>query len=914
MFLSSIEIFGFKSFADKSRIPFDKGVSIIVGPNGCGKSNVVDALRWVLGEQGAKGLRADKMVGVIFNGTDTRHPLNVAEVSLTFSNEKNILPLEYSEVEIKRRVFRDGTSEYYINKNQVPLREIRELLSDTGVGTTEYVVMEQGRMDQILEAKPAERREILEEAAGIAKHRMRSLEGTRRLEKVQANKQQLLQVLKEVEAHHKTLKDQCAKALQYRELKESIFSREVTRVCAKYNDMRAVSEKFSSDKAQAERDAREKIAAMENLTRESEGFAGEAKEHQRTIAAESEKISSLTAHMEGAQERIKKSEEYRGSVSEQITLQREQLTRAQETTKQHKKECDDIGKTIAALKSRLAETDAHIASSRQEAQKAADEIASLDASIRASFEEDKKIEAELDTHQKDLRLVVDRLAAELDKQLTKTGYSAQAQKERAQAIEKHIKTALSLAAALAKKSDASASGELAQCIKAIEDEFTAYRKSQPTFLQDFLEGDGVLSRKHIIDAKISSLYARRSDLMKQRDAMQRQQEKAAKAQAKHREALQEHNVRKASIEREAVLLAEQEQAMRRMHDESLAQEKAQSQNIERMIQSEKQLAEDIGSQQKHLKNLQHEKQQSSANLEKLRAKIEAQNSKVAAYSQRIVEADRAVKALHAKVRELEQKEADTAARCAVVAEQFAERYGELLSVYLVKDEYKNLSEKDTDAQRLADELQKAKDKLKALGGVNLLAPDEFRQVNERYEFLTSQLADLESAEEDLKKVVEEIEKESRQKLEETYREVRKHFKRIFTKLMDGGFADITLVDSEDILSAGLEIVAQPPEKKTRHLSQLSGGERALVALALLFSIHSVRPAPFCVLDELDAPLDEQNIGRFLSLVEDFSDRTQFVIISHNKRTIAYGDQLIGVTMEERGVSKIIGVKTERQSA
>ena len=318
-----------------------------------------------------------------------------------------------------------------------------------------------------------------------------------------------------------------------------------------------------------------------------------------------------------------------------------------------------------------------------------------------------------------------------------------------------------------------------------------------------------------------------------------------------------------------------------------------------------------GNKKKQLNVLHTDNADARKNLEILRSKIDEHNSKASAYSKKIQDSRGAIEKLQESIRAIEQKESTMQTRCTVLSENFTERYGEMLATYLTQEEYKSITEASLVSKNIPNKLQEAKDHLKKLGGVNLLAPDEFRQVDTRYEFLTGQLADLEEAEGDLQQVITEIEKESRQKLECTYAEVRKHFKRLFTKLMDGGVADIILVDSDDILTAGLDIVAQPPEKKTKHLSQLSGGERAMVSLALLFSLHSVRPAPFCMLDELDAPLDDQNIGRFLSLLDDFATNTQFIIISHNKRTIAYGKQLIGVTMEERGVSKIIGVRTEQ---
>ncbi len=913
MFLEHIEIFGFKSFADKSRIAFDKGMSVVVGPNGCGKSNVVDALRWVLGEQGAKGLRADKMVSVIFNGTETRHPLNVAEVSLTFSNEQNILPLEFSEIEIKRRVFRDGTSEYYINKNQVPLRELRELLADTGVGNTEYVVMEQGRMDQILEAKPTERRQILEEAAGIVKHRMRSLEGARRLEKVQVNKTQIMQVLSEVKTQHSRLEEQCKKTLQYRKYKELIFTYELQKTCAQYNTLYNTSTHCVKEKESLEQQIHKCTNSIAQLYKDNEDFISSIKDHQKNIGDKQEKISSLTAHIQRVQESIEKSKEYLLTIGSQITTQQSQLQVLQKRAASENKEQKSLLLRIEKQHIEETELDTSIQTIREKLTDIDKQIHDCDKNIQSSVKKNIEVGAELEVHQKDLREVVDRLAAELDKQLSETGYSIETQQMRTDKIFADIKTAQSSLDILARENNVntihSNIKKIHECIKNLAKNFKSYSDTQPTFLQEFLSRDGVLSRKHIIDKKISQLYKERDSLRITQSERQTEKDTLITNQAALKNDLQAYMVKKASIERENFLLSEQVKKIEKVLLQTKEEEKRQEENVKKLLHSKERVIIDIDQEKKQCESLRSEDVEARKVLKMLQKSIEKQNNMAHVYTQKIRDADNEIKKLRTSVHEIEKQEADITTRCNVLAENFAERYGEILSVYLAKDEYKNITKQTLARENISENLQKTKDAMKALGGVNLLAPDEFRQINTRYEFLTSQLTDLEEAENDLKKIVEEIEKESRKKLEVTYAEVRKHFKRIFTKLMDGGTADLLLVDSDDILSAGLDIVAQPPQKKTKNLSQLSGGERALVSLALLFSIHSVRPAPFCVLDELDAPLDEQNIGRFLALVDDFSSQTQFIVISHNKRTIASGKQMIGVTMEERGVSKIIGVKT-----
>ena len=598
MFLNSIEIFGFKSFADKSRIPFDEGISVIVGPNGCGKSNVVDALRWVLGEQGAKGLRADKMAGVIFNGTDTRHPLNVAEVSLTFSNDKDILPLEFSEVEIKRRVFRNGTSEYYINKNQVTLRELRELLADTGVGSTDYVVMEQGRMDQILTAKPVERRQILEEAAGIVKHRMRSLEGTRRLEKVQENKNQLMQILKEVEGQHKILQDQCKKALTYRELKEKIFIYDVTRVCAQYNDMQNSCKQHNDTRTEKEKKVSEQIELIEKLTKDNEVFLGTIKKNEYSIQSEQEKISSIVAQIHGIEERIKKSEEYLETITAQLRIQESQLCVLQKKTHTQKKEKEALSTRSVDRNKCVTSIAKDIQTMERAITDVALEIQQHKESMTKTFQRETEIQKELERHQKDLRKVVDRLATELDKQLTDTGYSITGQKECADAIFENITRAIALVKQLSEKTLQESVKQLSKCFSDIQKKFSQYHKTQPIFLQDFLAKDGVLSSKHIIDKKISNLYDERKTVLLERKKQELSIEKLTVKQNESKEKLQSSIVQKASIDREILFLAEQEKRIEKAIVESIEQEKTQETQIQNFIKIKEQVHADIRQQKK----------------------------------------------------------------------------------------------------------------------------------------------------------------------------------------------------------------------------------------------------------------------------------------------------------------------------
>ncbi len=913
MFLKSIELFGFKSFADKSKIVMEGGVSVVVGPNGCGKSNIVDALRWVLGEQGAKGLRAEKMIEVIFNGTEKRHPLNVAEVTLTFLNENNILPLDFSEVEIKRRIFRNATSEYYINQNRVALKELRELLADTGIGSSEYIVMEQGKIDQILTSKPQERRSILEEAAGIVKYRSRSTEGNRRLEKVKENKGQILQLLREVEIRHKTLKTQCEKAEKHRDLKESIFIQEVKQVCVKYFNSKAACVRKEEKKHDIQKKMENEQKNLKKQLLDNEIFLETIEKYKHDILNWQKEIFSITRQQQTLTENIENSHEYIKNIHNQVTTQRKQLEDILHRKKEYQKEKEKIVITMEKEKKHVFDIKIETKQNQKRYKDADSIINKYVRNISQLNQREIYISKTLEKHQKELREVVDRLAAELDKQLTQTGYSTQKQEKQAVDILSSFTNMKKEIDLLLKEENLKSLVKMKKGLKSIEEivvktqnDFKGYHASSPFFLQDFLSNDGVLSRKHIIDKNIAKLLDEREGAYKERERNSKDIQNLEKEKNKCRDIIQSLEIEVSKAYQHIEFLNHRMKQTTDAIESFIEQEKIQEKNIKQLVFSKETVEKDNKMQQKQKNALMQREAMLHNKLTKFQIEIEKKYSKADTHAEEIQKLKDRIEKYKEALLSAEQKEMEEKIRISMIEENFHSRYGERISGYATKDEFKSVTEKDINE----DKLQKEKQALRDLGGVNLLAPDEFRQIDERYQFLTKQYADLEEAEKDLSIVIEKIEVEFRKKLEKTYAEVRKYFKKIFSKIMKGGTADIILVDSEDILNAGIEIIAQPPEKKTKNLTQLSGGERTLVALALLFAIHSAKPPPFCILDELDAHLDDQNIGGFISLVEGFKELTQFIIISHNKKTIAHGKQLIGVTMEERGVSKIIGVKTE----
>ena len=420
-----------------------------------------------------------------------------------------------------------------------------------------------------------------------------------------------------------------------------------------------------------------------------------------------------------------------------------------------------------------------------------------------------------------------------------------------------------------------------------------------------------LSIKHSIDKKINTLQVELEKNRNTRIELNKNIEILEEEQKSLREIIHELKIQKHLYEQQLQQINKDKRRVEQSEKDLKAQKKAIITQLDNLSVSLHKRKEEYGSNKKKLEGFDKEEKSVEQNITRLQKSITTQHSKTDVYQKKLDTSIEKIAVIQQKIQGFKDKTTDVEARITVVSENFRDRYGEIINTYLTNKAYVKKAQEPAEAVK--QKLHTIKQEISALGNVNLLAAEEFEQVDDRYKKLLAQLEDLNIADKHLQEIVEKIETESREKMQKAFVEVRKHFKSIFTRIMGGGEADLLLVDSEDILSAGLEIVAQPPQKNTQYLSQLSGGERTLIALSLLFALHSVKPAPFCLLDELDAPLDDSNIDRFLELLYVFKAKTQFVVISHNKRTIAQAQNMIGVTMEERGISKFIGVSLEHEA-
>jgi len=918
LFLRSIELFGFKSFPDRTRIDFSEGISALLGPNGCGKSNVVDAVKWVLGEQSTKTLRADTMEDVIFNGTDLRKPLNWAEVILTLSNESGILDLDLPEVTVGRRLFRSGDSEYSINKVQVKLKDVRELFLDTGVGKSAYSIMEQGRIDQILSNKPEERRYIFEEAAGISKYKSRSQEAEKKLEKTEENLRQVEGILTEVKRSYDTLKSQSSRTETYRSLRKEIFQLEKELAFLRLSQFKKKESenKRNLDELEGRRGALN--LELETLNHSvGEGLAGvgkweeELKNIQRSLHESEIQRSQNLAQEKILQERVAQVREQKdGWAREGVRLTEEASMKAYAALG-IEKELEEFQTALAKDSQNISQFEERIESLKQQIAFHSQEIFRLSSQESANEDSIATAMGELAALTEGLVQAIDQGIARdpqlwdsikqwngrIGEGLEKLSILVDGRRMR---IEDCARSGVTLAGESLDDWN-SVLSQIADSVKTVLESWRRYEGSAPAILEELLSPQGTLTKKRDTDEKLKELQTQLLKFREERLAHGETQKNLESQMLGFRSTLEELKINHAK--REAQRQSKEADFFRTKDEEAALLQKVQglefkqAEDAARIEVLNKQIQEIqvviTGIQEKEKGILEQE--------EILRQRISHENASLG-------EKEKLQKNLFAQLSQLQEtiekrwrENGETQAEIRNLVENFKDRHGVDLGA-------ENAVPSEETPDVLRENLIQRKEAQKALGQVNLMAPEEFAEVSGRYEFLTQQLEDLRRAKEDLRNIVIEIRKESSELFSKTFVEIQKNFHEIFRRLFGGGRAEIRLTLDTDILDAGVEMLCQPPGKRLESIQLLSGGERSLTAVALLFAVYMVRPSPFCILDEIDAALDESNVGRFTSMLREFANNSQFIVITHNKRTVSGANCLIGVTMEESGVSKVIAIR------
>ena len=1214
MYLKSIELTGFKSFAQRTTLNLHRGVSAIVGPNGCGKSNVLDAIRWALGEQSAKALRGGEMADVIFSGTDTKQAVGMAEVSLTFAECEKDLGVEFNEVNITRRVYRDGRSDYLLNRVPCRLKDIQMLFMDTGVGRAAYSIMEQGRIDQILSSRPEDRRAIFEEAAGVTKYKAQKKEALRKLEYTDANLLRLTDIMKEVKRQIGSLQRQAGKARRYRalfdelrvldlhlsfrnseqlkadivqaneqveklrsiqvSLEEQIESqefgladqrhelealeeeilvvrqtgqdiknridvainrisfneeraREASGLIGRYeSDVSAAQEKLLIQEGQLEETDHQLAELFESLRaeeerleehqrevsdsrarrldqeREAQRFQQEVQLRENRTASIRGELANVLNQREGSQTRLtlveqelRQAESGRDQVRSQLEQSRTEMAQAggqvqscrdalrdsEHDGVNQQRTLQEMVAAIARKQRSLAERESKLEvlsqlnregegldSGTQAVLRGLNDpslfrssvLGVLANSLEVSSEFVPAIEAALDHHLQVI-LVADRDVAEaISRQLMDVkegraglvsidavsrlapvqiqtlpaeamGWALDRVKTRPEiaplvnqllgnvALAPDFDTALRITRQNADVAVATPSGEFISergvvfaGIRGNDGSSVLKRKVQMRELADACtqlqaELDAAQQSQAEVETRLADTHQKISE---NREALQQAQVLESTVQGQialldrelrdvegkvksltwekqnTEERLRSATAKTGLLESELTKLGEEAANFQERLGAALAQVEALRGTEESLVDSLNELKVRVATERQRREDLNRQRQPLANRIVELQELISSRQGDVRNYLARIEQLEQENDALQQKNASLQQEQeaaeleverltGEKSTRVASVEavelnlrqlrkqlidhqeqrgeqevrstqfrlrldsllEQVQRRYQIDLNTFQPEWEaflkslkeqrsrlkaamdteladgvadIANLREEDWESTRAI--VSEMTERLDGMGPVNLESIQEYDELEERQRFLENQHNDLVKAKGELLDIINQINATTQQLFAETFEEVRKNFQEMFSELFGGGKANLLLIDDADPLESGIEIIAKPPGKQLQSITLLSGGEKTMTAVALLFSVYMVKPSPFCVLDEMDAPLDESNINRFIKILDRFVHQSQFVVITHNKRTIAKADVLYGVTMEEHGISKLVGVRLTKR--
>lgn len=1184
MYFKSLELVGFKSFAEKTKLNFEPGVTAVVGPNGCGKSNIADSIRWVLGEQSAKSLRASNMQDVIFNGTDNKEPINYAEVSLTFSNEKRTLPIDYDEVTITRRIFRSGDTEYLLNKTPVRLKDISELLMGTGIGTESYSIIEQGKMDLILSSRPEDRRYVFEEASGITKYKSKKKEALRKLEQTEQNLLRINDIILEVKRQISSIERQARKAERYKvdfdklkELETKLSFSEYKNLKTQEATIQFENEDAKSREKELDAEVRSMASVISGYRQSLDGLNQKISDLKNKHASSSNSLNMNVHKIDVDKERIaetitlqeslKKEIE---SVSEKINSARSMLEilktdlgkvsserLAKQTAIESKelllaslsKEMDEIENSVKVnkiqivdhlaaetrIKNELIKMGADVQNRRIRQRRLATEKETvvrdmgdlgnvLDnvtkefkgaedklISLRTNLDGRKKTNDELSSELKALeesiireenrRTAISSKIEVLEDNVRRyEGFSRGVKSLLAEAHDGHAKSSgiigvlaemikvergyeeainsflnsnsqviiterdnditmilahlsdqklgkasfvsLEMLGRIAKgpgpgvqspgkelvplrnfvKADSKYEAMLdyffkdAYLIDSIEECMKNTDSSSAVFVTKagYMYDNGRISGGSTSDSDESLLIGRRDRLEDLKSELKRVEERvvslgvcrgqkydANKVLTSEIFSLEENlraeeiafaniKVKKDSQDADAKRLKEESELL----DSELAEveesiieltTRGETLNLElNNIEKEKSFTENfINESQVIISDKRSEREKATLEVTTLRAErqsidreeetanknlknqeaivfeleetlysrqsvLKESADKIKAFEEEMVSLSAqnetitsGLQLLETEISSVEKNKSDFMDKLGIGEMQLKEKESSLetlrnqvrdLDVRSAELSYKktNLRERISQAYKIdlenthlelednidwdaiKTQVAEFKERLDKIGPVNLVAIDEHKELEERNAFLIHQQEDLVNAKDSLHKAIQKINKTTKDLFLEAFQKIQVEFKNFFRLLFGGGQAELVLIDEQDILESGIEIIVRPPGKKLQNIMLLSGGEKAMTAIALLFAVFKVKPSPFCVLDEIDAPLDESNVLRFSNVLKDFIKIAQFIIITHNKRTIELADVMYGITMQERGVSKIVSVKFSHQ--
>lgn len=1181
MFLKKVYVNGFKSFAEKTEIVVEHGITAVVGPNGSGKSNISDAIKWVLGEQSAKSLRGGKMDDVIFAGTEKRMPLGYAEVNLIFDNESGIIPVEYKEVSIKRKLYKTGESEYYINKQQCRLKDIKELFMDTGIGRDGYSFIGQGRVEDILSPNSETRRQVFEEASGIVKYKSRKEESERKLEKTSDNLDRIEDIIHELEERIEPLHEQSKRAKQYIDIKNNLKMYELNYLAHEYEKHNEQLKALENQKniaieekqnLQKRRDAiaetivsqKEKISDLQLIIKELEAerdikakefescqslcqvhrekkilyksnienIEKEIEETNKRNAALNESIELLCAEKNDLEETLNKDTEKFNSMNEEIKEYKAKIDDVVAKIEEQKSSLFELHKEINKLNSQKSTIDSFISNDEERIEHLAKEVSTEEEDMKSKLDIITKLKEEQESTKEyiaEKRTELDKESGNLSKKenereslnqdIKKTGEDLSSARSKMNILsnmeayydgyyksiktvmnnkdkepvlksilgtvadiiktEKEYETAIEIALGSAiqniiVKTEQEAGNiidylkrnkvgrvtflpinmlqerglsakeqevlkdksvintadllvntnpEFERVIKFLlgrilvvdnlDNGFKISRRLGNSLKIVTLAGDVINAGGSVTGGHISSnqnLLGRKREIEELKEAaekysallndkndklnnaikaikniseaisdikatindktnligmnaskinmLQEQADKTASAIKKYTEEmhyiqeestkykedlkkifLQTEELKKQVEEKEKAIeaISLENEANKTKYDEYNAVILGQRDHVAEIIQQIKLKEEKINNIQSEIERNNMLKFSKDENLKSIYTEILTADNAIADFSKKaetlkeeinkinevfktnkenldisqneiyeyqnkINEANKTITEILDDENKMNVKIEREISKVEEISSKLWEDY-ELNYAMALKYKDDSISQ-----SRLYSEVNACKKAIKDLGNINIDAIEEYEEVKERYDFLKSQQKDLVDAKEQLNDVIKELEVQMRDKFVEEFASIRVKFNEVFKKLFNGGNGDVYLEDEDDALNSNIEITVQPPGKKLSKITLLSGGEKALTAIALLFAILKTKPTPFCILDEIEAALDDVNINRFSQYLKEFSRETQFIVITHRKGTMECADTLYGATMEEKGVTKLVSLK------
>ncbi len=910
MHLKSLHIVGFKTFADETEIAFDPGFTAVVGPNGCGKSNIVDSVKWVFGEKSAKGLRGEKMDDVIFHGTENRRAAGFSEVSILFDNQDHYFNIDYPSVKITRRLYPDGENEYYLNDIRSARKDVEKTLLDTGIGKSSYSILEQGRVDQILNSKPEERRAIFEEAAGVSRFKLDRKEAMKKLDDTKQNLLRIQDImgsmLKEMEVKEK----QSEKAESYFKLKLDLDESDKNLRYLKLTDYKKRMKKSDEELM----DIRDK---NKNILSQIQDETNQISEKERSKEVKEREIADIDKKLF---DHLSRTQIQKEKISKNKTFIAEYDVRLAEISLLLNEESDSTSKLEIERKNIDSEVDHEKEIQIQlgvEIQKLIELKLYIEGQIKSEEEQISQKESRILENEKrhitlreSQKQIIQELIQELENKKKESQGSEQKRNEDKSILlssldsyQKSLESSLSL---LQDGQFLEVSKELSKIdLNYYRGELAGFLEREDSFRDLLFDKDGVLSKKEIVDQEIEDLLLENENLTRNIrecqasivifrgsldetknsivDLEKRMLETQGRIENYNRQ-FKDLEVRLVEIQKRVASTKDQETGIREKRDhlekEVLSLEKEIEESYQEFLSMSKILESEKATLQGLLDEIQGLKSNISKNQEVFQTLLPLLSEKERLSSGLKVQIDSVIE--------------------------------ELYNDYSITDTELEVEKRELSLDQKAEErkLRSSKSEIQLLGSINPLAIEEYRNIKEIFEHNQKQKSDIESSKRDIEEVLKRINEESEKLFQETFEKIKANFQETFSTLFNGGRATLELTEKEDSLNSGVEIMAEPPGKHVQNLRLLSGGEKSLTAIALLFAIYMVKPSPFCFLDEIDAALDEANKLRFCQILDRFKDKTQFIVVSHAQSTISRANAIFGVTNEEPGISKIVSLRLD----